>query len=163
MIELKATSDDADYSCDEPEIVELMIEYFYHFDYLRTAAAVSSSVNRKPFLIKHAKVFAIAIKYQADGLRALAVKKFKEAALTDWNSDDFAQVVRVVYASTPDDVQELRVITADTIHDHFGDLKDKEDLEMVISGLGDLSYSLLRRTSSGFRCTKKHGRDSTLR
>lgn len=98
MIELKATSDDADYSCDEPEIVELMIEYFYHFDYLRTAAAVSSSVNRKPFLIKHAKVFAIAIKYQADGLRALAVKKFKEAALTDWNSDDFAQVVRVVYA-----------------------------------------------------------------
>jgi len=155
VIELKASSDGAegaDDSCDEPEIVELMIEYFYHFDYLRTAAG-------KPSLIKHAKVFAMANKYQVDGLRALAIKKFQQAASNEWNSDDFAHVVHVVYASTPDNVQELRAITADTIHDHFSDLKDKEELEVVISGLGDLSYSLLRRSSSGFRCTKMHGRD----
>jgi hypothetical protein len=164
LLELKASLDGAegaDHSCDEPEIVELMIEYFYHFDYPRTTSTASSSIVAKNPLIKHAKVFAMAIKYQVDGLRALAVKKFKEAASSDWNNDDFAQVVQVVYASTPDDVQELRTITADTIHDHFSVLKDKEDLEMVISGLGDLSYSLLRRTSSGFRCTKKHGRDGT--
>ena len=161
MIRLKATSDDAenaDDSCDEPEIVEFMIEYFYHFDYLPNTSARAFD---QQFLIKHAKVFAMAIKYQVDGLRALAVKKFKEAASTEWNSDEFAQVVHAVYTSTPDHVQELRGITADTIHDHFSDLKDKEDLEVVISGLGDLSYSLLRRTSSGFRCTKKHGRDGT--
>ncbi|KAM0708098.1 hypothetical protein Q7P35_004747 [Cladosporium inversicolor] len=149
VIKLKATSDDpehADDSCDAPEIVELMVEYFYHFDYLRTAAA-----DGRPSLIKHAKVFAMAIKYQVDGLRALAAQKFKQAASTDWSSEDFAHVVHVVYASTPDHTQELREIVADTIYDHFNDLKDKEELEVVISGLGDLSYSLLRRTSSAFR------------
>lgn len=159
MIKLKATSDDpehADDSCDAPEIVELMVEYFYHFDYLRTAAA-----DGRPSLIKHAKVFAMAIKYQVDGLRALAAQKFKQAASTDWSSEDFAHVVHVVYASTPDHTQELREIVADTIYDHFNDLKDKEELEVVISGLGDLSYSLLRRTSSAFRCTKEHTRNAT--
>lgn len=163
MIELKATSggaEGADDCCDEPEIVELMIEYFYHFDYLRTAASPSSA-NGKPSLTKHAKVFAMAIKYQVDGLRALAVKKFQQAVSNEWNSDDFAQVVHVVYTSTPEHAQELRTIAADTIHDHFSDLKDKEELEVVISGLGDLSYSLLRRISSSFRCTKVHGRDGT--
>ena len=159
MIKLKATSDDsehADDSCDAPEIVELMIEYFYHFDYLRTAAA-----DGRPSLIKHAKVFAMAIKYQVNGLRALAIQKFKQAASTDWSSEDFTHVVRVVYTSTPDHAQELREIVADTLYDHFSDLKDNKELELVISGLGDLSYNLLRRNSSGFRCTKGHKRDGT--
>lgn len=162
MIELKASSDDAEHtddSCDVPEIVELMIEYFYHFDYLRTAAAVSSS--GQPSLIKHAKVFAMAIKYRVDGLRALAVQKFQHAAFNEWNSDDFAHVVHVVYTSTADHVQELREIVATTIYDHFSDLKDKKELEVVISGLGELSYSLLRRTSSAFRCTKGHKGEAT--
>lgn len=38
MIELKAKTGDNDQEndgCDDPEIVKLMIEYFYHFDYLR--------------------------------------------------------------------------------------------------------------------------------
>lgn len=162
VIELKASSDDAEHtgdSCDVPEIVELMIEYFYHFDYLRTATTVSLSGQRS--LIKHAKVFAMAIKYQVDGLRALALQKFQQAALHEWNSDDFAQVVHIVYTSTPDHVRELRGIVATTIYDHFRDLKDKEELEVVISGLGDLSYSLLRRTSSAFRCTKGHKDEAT--
>lgn len=164
MIELKEISDDSEHSddsCDAPEIVELMIEYFYYFDYLRTISAATSFTTGPTSLIKHAKVFAMAIKYQADGLRALAIEKFKQAASTDWNSDDFAHVVHLVYTSTPDEVQELRAVVADTIHDHFSDLKDKEELETVISGLGDLAYSLFRRNSSAFRCTKGHRRDGT--
>jgi len=61
----------------------------------------------------------MAIKYQADGLRRLAAKKFREAASVEWESEDFARVVHVVYTSTPDDAQELRSITADTTNDHF--------------------------------------------
>ena len=84
MIRLKATSDDAenaDDSCDEPEIVEFMIEYFYHFDYLRAATQARSQAKAPDaFFVEHARVFAMAIKYQAKGLRQLAAHNFKQAA-----------------------------------------------------------------------------------
>lgn len=111
VIELKATTHDAehaDISCDDPEIVKLMIEYFYHFDYLRDLAAPSTSATPDPFLIEHAKVFAMAVKHQADGLGQLAARKFEKAASIYWDHKDFAQAAHVVYTSTPDDVQDLR-------------------------------------------------------
>jgi hypothetical protein len=77
----------------------------------------------------------MATKYEAKGLQPLAAHKFKETASMDWNHVDFAHTVHVVYTSTADNVQELCQIIADTIHDHLEDLKDKEEIEAVVSAL----------------------------
>lgn len=159
VLTLKAISDDAenkDDSCDDPEIVKLMIEFFYHFDYLRTPAPASTPATATSFLVEHARVFAMAIKYQIDGLRQLAAKKFKQTASVHWNHEDFAHAIHVVYTSTVDDVQELRAIVADTINDHLNDLQDKDEIEVVVSSLGGLAYSLLKRKNPPFCCARQH-------
>ena len=125
IIKLKATpGDDAtaaegDDVCDEPEIVKLMVEYFYHFDYLRDTESLpepsqSSAPTARPpshgYIIEHAKAFAIAVKYQIDGLRDLAASKYKEAVTTCWNHEDFAHSVFVAFNSTVEEVTQLREI-----------------------------------------------------
>lgn len=133
-----------------------MIEYFYHFDYLRAATETSNSERSHPFFVEHARVFAMAIKYQADGLRQLAAKNFKQAASKYWKREDFAQAIHVVFTSTPDDVQELRNIVADTIHDHFTVLRKTPEIDVAVRSLGGLAYSILERKGPAWRCKQGH-------
>lgn len=90
VVKLAAAQDGADSSdvCDDPEIVKLMIEYLYLFDYntqlsKETSASVlaSSSPYAESYLIEHAKVFAMAVEYQADRLRQLAAKTSRKQLL----------------------------------------------------------------------------------
>ena len=163
MIELKAHEDDTDAqddACDDPEIVKLMIEYFYHFDYEKgcnrsCSNHVISSAISPDSILNHAKVFAMATKYQVHGLRSLAVSKFLEAVRTGWDHDSFARTIFTVYNSTADDVTGLRDIVAGTIHDHFDVLKEKDDVEIIVSSIGGLAYSLLKR-SIRTTCTQRH-------
>lgn len=140
-----------------------MIEYFYHFDYLRTATETSNSEGSDAFFVEHARVFAMAIKYQADGLRQLAAKNFKQAVAKYWKREDFAQAIHVVYTSTPDDVQELRNIVADTIHDHFTVLRMIPEIDVAVRSLGGLAYSILERKGPAWRCRQGHKGDELRR
>lgn len=193
-IELKAIQKDAEYSseaedvCDDPEIVKLMVEYFYHYDYLRNpdpvpvqddvqpaipsvptfqsaqsnayavltafssgqygnanpVAPVSSPRRSQVYIIEHAKVFAMAIKYQVEGLQDLAAAKFKQSAEMDWDHEDFAEAISIVHDSTPESVSQLRDIVADAIHEHFDALQNKR-VQTVICNIPRLAYDLLKR------------------
>lgn len=164
MIELKALEDDTgahDDACDDPEIVRLMIEYFYHFDYehgcTRSCGSnVFSPVISPESMLDHAKVFAIAIKYQVSGLRNLAMAKFAEAVKTGWDHNSFARTIFTVYNSTPDDIRDLRDIVADSIHEHFDVLKAKDEIEIIVSSIGGLAYDLVKRSGTDYRCSKGH-------
>lgn len=195
IIELKAIKDDAvdqDDVCDDPEIVKLMIEYFYHFDYTEgcgsalgscgklnkekqtvvpskrvreqtpsvdndnddedTAASVAdatpapiSSVHSAT-MVEHAKLFAMAVNYQVDGLRDLAVSKFSEAVKAGWDHEDFAHTVFLVYNTTADDIIELRDVVADTLYEHFGTLKNKDEVATVVRSIPGLGYDLFKRS-----------------
>ena len=166
VIELKtaesdhATSNDGEDAYDEPEIVKLMVEYFYHFDYLRGTDSelvqVSASDLQSPpqlpsqvYLIEHAKVFAIAVKYQIEGLRELAVSKFHTAATGLWKHDDFAHSVHIVFNSTAEEVTQLLVIASDILHQHFDVLKEKAEIEAVVCNIPRLAYALLKRSRAG--------------
>lgn len=160
MIELKATSDDdeqPDPCCDDPDIVKLMIEYFYHGDYLREGT--SSQVH----LIEHAKVFAMAIKYQAEGLRKLAARKFEDSAQKDWNHADLADAIHVVYNSTPDDIPEQREIVADVINAHFYTLHESEQIRAVVGSIASLAYGLLERSRKSLGSVYVHEHDTNFR
>lgn len=129
-----------------------MIEYFYLFDYGSQLSHgtshrdhTSSPPALKSYLIDHAKVFAMAVKYQAEGLRALAAAKFAAAAATYWSHGDFPAAISVVYNSTTDDVMELRNTVEDVLHTRFDNLKDTEELGAVVRGIPGLAYGLLVR------------------
>ena len=100
-------------------------------------------------IIEHAKVFAMAVKYQVDGLRRLAVSKLKDAVEEDeaWIHDNFAQVVSTIFTSTPEDVKDLRDVAEELLYTHFDDLKHKDGIEDVLCSFPRLTYTLLKRKS----------------
>lgn len=158
MIELKAKTGDNDQEndgCDDPEIVKLMIEYFYHFDYLRKLPPDASSAAPKTYLIEHAKVFSMALKYQADGLCKLATQKFQQSAKLHWNHEDFARAMRIVQRSTSSGISQFWEATSDIVHANFKALSKKEEINEIIREVAGLSYSLLQhsRKDMEFYCS----------
>jgi hypothetical protein len=164
---MKATdgdSDDED-ACDDPEIFKLMIEYFYHFDYLRGVDFVSAEKKKreetgttwksalcdaafppKTWLVEHAKIFAMAVKYRVDGLCDLAAAKFKDAATSHWGHVDFVTAIPIVHSSTGEEITQLRAIVADVLHDHFDDLQANTQIEKLVRSTPELSYALFMRS-----------------
>lgn len=145
-----------------------MIEYIYHFDYLRNidfgpeennkraqtntpdksspGNPASSPPEVKIYVVEHAKVFAMGAKYQIDGLCDLAVGKFRESAIAYWGShDDIAIAISLVYNSTPGQFTQLRETVADTSFDHTNALQD-ERIEALLDSMPGLAYALLKRS-----------------
>lgn len=131
-----------------------MISSFYHLEYScgetisthPTRTSNASSFYRSPeSLVTHAKIYAAAIKYQVDGLRDLAAEKFEDCIKFLWDHEVFAEVVTIVFNSTPDDVAQLRNIVIDTMYSHIETLKDKKDIQAVLSDIPRLACILLMR------------------
>jgi hypothetical protein len=153
---------DAVEECDNPEIIKLMISSFYHLEYSCDtflpieqnaklhASSVQASPGSVPSVLTHAKVFAAAVKYQADGLRDLAAEKFENTIRFFWDDEVFAEVVSVVFHSTPEDVSTLRNIVIETLYSHLDVLKDKKDIQAVLCEIPRLAYVLLKR-----KCDKR--------
>lgn len=143
IIELAATRNEDQESsetdgCDDPEVVKLMMDYFYYFDY--------ESQDSDTPLKEHAQVFAMAVKYQVNGLRDLAATKFAEVVKKSWNTAEFPRAVHIVHHSTAEDTMQLRTIVADTLHEHFDDLKYQAEVETVVGTIPGLAYRLLKRS-----------------
>lgn len=85
---------------DDEDAVAAMIYYFYHGDDEEQVSNRSgSSANVS------SKVFAVADKYIASGLRVFAVRKFTEAlALLPLESEDFATTIAEGYASRGEEI-----------------------------------------------------------
>lgn len=196
VITLKAADAAADNeeSCDDPDMVKMMVDYFYHQDYLTdqtvTFAALASESNeednqnpecddfdnsygyKKKYLklkkksryselstspppasisdpavdacvLEHAKVFALAVKYQVPALKILATNKFQAAINVAWAHPSLAQVITTVYSSTPDDVAELRDIVAVALTKRKS-LLERPEIEVAVCNINTLAYRLLK-------------------
>lgn len=172
-----------------------MVEYFYHFDYLRGsesfphpaaslklaartarcsfATAATQTAKREHvrvrlpppavqpqqhehgqlpsqgYILEHAKVFAIAVKYQIYGLQGLAAAKFKDAATAYWKHDDFVEAIYIAYSSTAEEVTQLRGVVAEILHQHFDDIEEKSELETALCNTPRLAYDVLKRSRAG--------------
>jgi len=111
--------------------------------------ALHTPAKTQNFLLTHVKVFATAVKYQVDGLRHLAASKFKHETTHGeaWKDADFAQAISLVYSSTPDEVQELRVLAEEVLHAHFEELKHNKGIEEFMCDHPSLTFKLLKRKS----------------
>lgn len=142
-------STDPQEACDDPEIVKLTIEYFYRFDYLRVD-------HMQVHLVEHAKVFAIAVKYQISGLQNLAAMRFEEAVNQHWEHEDFARAVHVVYTSVAEDVTRLRLMVVDKIESRFESGIITKELEKELCNTPCLAYDLVKYRFGLRMCDRGH-------
>ncbi|KAF2716377.1 hypothetical protein K431DRAFT_235471, partial [Polychaeton citri CBS 116435] len=136
-------------SCDEPETVRLLIEYFYHLDYNANspgdADRIKEDVVAGQAMVVHAKVFALAVKYQVPGLRTLAVQKFRENMTFDvWPDASLAETIGIVFARTPGSIHDLRALLCDACLRQPKVLSYPAVREVVREN-AELAYELLSR------------------
>jgi hypothetical protein len=99
----------------------------------------------KVYLIEHAKVFAMAVKYHVDPLRDLATEKFRTEAEHHWDHEDLAQAIQVIYTSTADEVTQLRVMAVEVLAHHRSELLKKPEIAALLHSITGLAYDLLMR------------------
>jgi hypothetical protein len=129
----------------EPEPVPEPVSEDY---YLPTGSAGTASTvlhGRSSFLEMHAKVFAIASKYDIRSLEYEARKKFKDQTQRSWEIADLIAAIRVVFNLTPDSEFELRNILKDTMVGHALTLVQHPDFEDAVASIDGLAYDLFRR------------------
>ena len=137
-----------------------MVHYLYHFDYNLQLQYERSHLDgsetdgdgtdvnepTRDVFVTHAKVYALAEKYLIRGLKAVALRQFKAAAIVrpfvSLDINDFLQATCEVYTSTVEDDRGLRDIVVETLYKQSHWL-DKEEVLDVLKGLGPLAYDLV--------------------
>jgi hypothetical protein len=125
----------------EPEPVSE--DYHLPMDSAVTASTVLH--GRSSFLEMHAKVFAIASRYDIRSLEYDARKKFKDQTQRSWEIADLIAAIHVVFDLTPDSEFELRNILKDTMVRHALTLVQHPDFEDAVARIDGLAYDLFRR------------------
>ncbi|KAK4950766.1 hypothetical protein LTR10_010759 [Elasticomyces elasticus] len=96
----------------------------------------------------HAKVYAVAVKYQVLSLQELATRKFIAAVAANWNHDSFPEAAHIVYTTTPDENRALRSEVVKTLLQHRS-LLDKPAVEGLVCGISGLAFELLKGSRQG--------------
>lgn len=126
-----------------PELGPVSEDYHLPIDSTVTASTVLD--GRSSFLEIHAKVFAIASKYDLRSLENDARKKFKDQTQRSWEIADLIAAIHVVFNLTPDSEFELRNILKDTMVGHALTLVQHPDFEDAVASIDGLAYDLFRR------------------
>jgi hypothetical protein len=90
-------------------------------------------------------VYALAEKYDIQGLKALALRKFKDTAVEHWATEDFLRAAREAYMSTIEADRGLRDQVVAILHEH-AELLSKKETQDVLKELGMLAHDLLMYT-----------------
>ncbi|KAK3291910.1 BTB/POZ protein [Chaetomium fimeti] len=97
----------------------------------------------QPNLTVHARVYALAEKYDIKGLKTLSLGKFEIEADLHWDSDDFMCAVEEVYTSTVDEDRGMRDAVVEAVYNNAGVL-EKESMQNLVKRL-PLCFDLMMR------------------
>ncbi|KAF2183554.1 hypothetical protein K469DRAFT_582595 [Zopfia rhizophila CBS 207.26] len=115
-------------------------------DPFETAQMEPESDVEKPYLITHAKVYAIAEKYGITGLKSLARKKFAHQVELHYESTELPEACQEVYETTVDSDRGLRDVIIQTFRAH-PDLALRKDVELAVRETPSLAFELFRMAS----------------
>jgi hypothetical protein len=93
----------------------------------------------------HAKMFAIASKYDIKSLERTAREKFKDQFDGDWSAADLIAAIDIVFNHTPEREVELRGALKDAIVQHAAYLVQKPGFGEAVSNIDGLVYDLFCR------------------
>ncbi|KAG9186144.1 hypothetical protein G6011_02700 [Alternaria panax] len=93
----------------------------------------------------HATMYALADKYQADGLSRVAKAKFQESLDCHVDSEDFIAAVQLTYGNTPESNRGLRDVIVQAFLSYFKvDITELPALESKLDTIDELSFLLLK-------------------
>lgn len=99
--------------------------------------------DREPNFVLHTKVYALADKYLIDGLKAVALEKFREDAKTSWSTEQFLQAAEVAYTSTQDREVGMKHFIVSIICRHKHWLLERDSVKQCLRNTPDLAYDVL--------------------
>jgi hypothetical protein len=97
------------------------------------------------FMEMHAKVFAIASKYDTKSLERIAHQKFKDQTKCGWNITDLIAAMGIVFGQTPESELKLRRILKEVIVEHALTLVQYPGFEDAVARIDGLAYDLFPR------------------
>ncbi len=106
---------------------------------------ISNHDQDQPALFSSVRVYAIADKYDIPPLKELARQRFGNWAKTNWLHEDFCNVAREVFDSTPANDRGLRGVVIQIVALHANDLTQKPEFCSLIEEIGDLGLGILRQ------------------
>lgn len=153
---------------DDPATVERMISYIYTFDYKdeqhqdresNSCSSVSPGEDVEitigenedmsdhdgvqPALASSVRVYAIADKYGMPSLKELAKERFCNWAEGNWTHEDFSDIVREIFQSTPNSDRGLRDVVVRIVATHVDNLTQKDEFRHLLEEIGDLGLGVL--------------------
>lgn len=91
------------------------------------SGSCESAYSRDPRMMNNVFVYAIAEKYDIPELKDLAKRKFETLVRSKWPHDDFYNITKAVFSTTPDGDMGLRQNVMDVCGNHFQDiLRDEQ-------------------------------------
>lgn len=91
-----------------------------------------------------ARVYAIADKYELDGLKKAAIAAFTDALEMHWETVQFVVIAEVVYTGTPDSDRGLRDIVKDVTWSKQKTLLARKDVQVLLNDLDGFSKDLVQ-------------------
>jgi hypothetical protein len=117
-----ATVQRIDLSADDPDAVDAMLQFCYQLDYADKFLGLSSAGYTIYTLTPHIDIYLLAERYSIPGLKQLAVEKFENRAAVlsrvEVNKEKFFQSIRIIYASTRSNEDDLRKVAVKLCADH---------------------------------------------
>ncbi|KAH7149118.1 hypothetical protein B0J13DRAFT_550713 [Dactylonectria estremocensis] len=151
-------SGEIDLPDDDPEAVASMICYLYRGCYPRVEADAERPQEKRlgspwnaetygeetislqdEYLCLHAKVYAIAEKYQVSGLKEMALRNFSFLVPRTISPHNFAEASEIAYTMTIDSDRGLRDLVVEVLFSKSQFLED-EALKKLLKRLPDLTY-----------------------
>ncbi len=111
------------------------------------AAADFSPVNGSlggGVLTMHSKMYVLGLKYHIPSLQTMSLSKFDAAAKQDWETDDLAEAIPIVFGNTPDSDTLLRNHLIQVILKHLHKLVGDQAFANAINQVEGLLMELLR-------------------
>jgi hypothetical protein len=96
----------------------------------------------QPALVSSVRVYAIADKYDIQPLKELAKERFCNWAEDNWDHENFSDIVRELFESTPNSDRGLRDFVIRIVATHADLLSQKDKFRQVIEDFGDLGLGL---------------------
>ncbi|PQE08263.1 NFX1-type zinc finger-containing 1 protein [Rutstroemia sp. NJR-2017a BVV2] len=101
-------------------------------------------------LIKNAKVYIIADKYDIQPLKKLACDKYTDMLSTSWNSIEFVQTIELIFDGTPDkllQMDSIRQAAIEAAAKHSRELLDRGEFVALCQERGDIATAILQSGS----------------
>lgn len=132
---------------DDPSTVERMINFFYLQDY-DDSETIEEAKEGYGRLLINTMVYIIGDKYDIQGLKTLAKRKYEAAIDTEWNTPSFSASLELMYEELPESDMCLTSLALQTASKHVKELKDKEEFTSLCKNNPAIAYDLFTTAAS---------------